>query len=177
MVNILEYILHVDKHLDTLITAIAARGTLDIVVLLCVLTLAAILGDTFNYWIGHTLGPQVFKRDSGWLRKEHLLKTRAFFMKYGAKAVVLGRFIPIIRTFAPLVAGIGAMSYRTFLFYNILGGILWVGFFTMLGYLFGNIPIVKENFTLVVLVIIFLSLLPLAWELMMHHRHGKSAPQ
>jgi membrane-associated protein len=142
-----------------------------VVLLLCA---AAILGDTVNYWIGHTLGPVVFERNSRFFKREHLVRTQAFYEKHGGKTIVLARFFPIIRTFAPFVAGVGRMHYGRFIGYNILGGILWVVLFTYLGYFFGNLPFVKDNFSLVVLAIIVLSLLPGLLELL---RRRKPSPQ
>jgi membrane-associated protein len=131
---------------------------------------AAILGDAVNYAVGHYIGPRVFTAtdQSGLLHKllnrRHLAQAHAFFEKYGGKAVVLGRFVPIVRTFVPFVAGAGAMTYTTFAFYNVVGAVLWVGICVSLGYLFGNVPIVKQNFSLVMLGIIFVSILPAVFE-------------
>jgi membrane-associated protein len=133
------------------------------------LTLAAILGDTVNYWIGYRLGPRVFHRDDvRFLNRRHLERTHAFYRKHGGKTIVLARFIPIIRTFAPFVAGIGAMTYPRFLGYNILGGTAWVAIFVLGGHFFGNLPVVKRNFTLVILAIIALSLVPPVIEMLRH---------
>jgi membrane-associated protein len=129
--------------------------------LLCV---AAILGDTVNYWIGHYIGPRAFSGEVRFLKKEYLDRTHAFYERYGGKTIVLARFVPIIRTFAPFVAGVGAMSYRHFITYNVLGGIAWVTIFTWGGYFFGNLPFVQENFTFVVLAIILISVLPAVYE-------------
>ncbi|MBI4150860.1 DedA family protein [Candidatus Woesearchaeota archaeon] len=154
--------------------AFATRGVLNFWLLAFLMVAAAILGDTVNYWIGYSLGPKIFKKERGFFfRREHLHRTQAFFQKYGAKTIVIGRFLPIIRTFAPFVAGIGRMSYGKFLAYNIVGGIIWAGGFTALGYLFGNIPFIKDNFTYVLIIIILLSLLPVVWELVSHHWHKK----
>ncbi len=138
----------------------AAIGSFNVLWLFILLAIAAILGDAMNYWIGRFVGPQVFSEDSIFFKKEYLIKTQKFYAKYGGKTIVIGRFMPIIRTFAPFVAGIGKMKYSRFLFYNIFGGMLWVAFFVFGGYWFGNIPWVKENFTLVILLIILSSLLP-----------------
>jgi membrane-associated protein len=143
------------------------------------LLVAAILGDAVNYAIGHYIGPRVFTAtdESGLLHKllnrRHLAQAHAFFERYGGKAVVLGRFVPIVRTFVPFVAGAGAMTYSTFAFYNVTGAILWVGVCVSLGYLFGNVPIVKQNFSLVMLGIIFVSVLPAVYEVVKHRRAGK----
>ena len=147
----------------------AALGSLDAKWLVISLSIAAIAGDTVNYWIGHTVGPKVFtKEKSRFLNKEHLYRTHRFYEKYGGKTIILARFIPIIRTFAPFVAGIGSMTYRRFIIYNISGGIAWVVMFVLGGYLFGNIPVVKQNFSLVIFAIIFLSILPGIIEFLRH---------
>ncbi len=138
----------------------AALGALNPVLLFFLLTTAAILGDTINYWIGNQIGPRAFSGDIRFLKKEYLDRTHEFYEKHGGKTIVLARFVPIIRTFAPFVAGVGSMTYSYFLSYNVIGGIVWVAIFVFGGYFFGNIPFVKENFTLVILAIIFLSILP-----------------
>jgi membrane-associated protein len=149
---------------DSLLFAIgsfAALGSLDVRLSIVSLSIAAIAGDTVNYWIGNFIGPKVFsKKKSRFLNKKYLLRTHRFYEKYGGKTIVLARFIPIIRTFAPFVAGIGAMTYSRFIVYNIAGGIAWVVFFVLGGYFFGNIPFVKTNFSLVIFAIIFISVLP-----------------
>jgi len=147
----------------------AALGSLDARWLIISLSLAAIAGDTVNYWIGHLVGPKVFhKEKSPFLNKEYLYRTHRFYEKYGGKTIILARFIPIIRTFAPFVAGIGSMTYRRFILYNISGGIAWVVIFVLGGYLFGNIPVVKQNFSLVIFAIIILSILPGIVEFLRH---------
>jgi membrane-associated protein len=147
----------------------AALGSLDAKWLVIFLSIAAIAGDTVNYWIGHTVGPKVFNKEkSRFLNKEYLYRTHRFYEKYGGKTIILARFIPIIRTFAPFVAGIGSMTYRRFIIYNISGGIAWVVMFVLGGYLFGNIPVVKQNFSLVIFAIIFLSILPGIIEFLRH---------
>jgi membrane-associated protein len=147
----------------------AALGSLDARWLIISLSIAAIAGDTANYWIGYTVGPKVFNKEkSRFLNKEYLYRTHRFYEKYGGKTVILARFIPIIRTFAPFVAGIGSMTYRRFILYNISGGIAWVVIFVLGGYLFGNIPVVKQNFSLVIFVIIILSILPGIIEFLRH---------
>jgi membrane-associated protein len=138
----------------------AAMGSLNIYVLVILLSAAAILGDTVNYWIGHAIGPKAFSGDIRFLKKEYLDRTHAFYEKHGGKTIILARFIPIIRTFAPFVAGIGAMTYGHFIMYNVVGGVAWVTLFTLLGYFFGSIPIVQENFSLVVIAIILISVMP-----------------
>lgn len=149
---------------DSLLFAIGAltsTGALDVYWISILLIVAAILGDTVNYWIGYSIGPRIFTSDrSRWLNREHLERTHRFYEKYGGKTIILARFMPIIRTFAPFVAGIGRMSYGRFLLYNVVGGVVWIVLFVAAGFWFGNIPIVKRNFTLVILAIIVLSILP-----------------
>jgi membrane-associated protein len=129
------------------------------------LWIAAILGDTLNYWIGARIGPAVFKReDSMFLRKKHLERAHAFFEKYGGRAIILARFVPIVRTFVPFVAGVGQMTYVRFLAYNIIGGFIWIYAFIYAGYWFGSQPFVQKNFKLVIVAIIILSVLPIVWE-------------
>lgn len=158
--------------------AIASLGGINIIFLLILLSIAAILGDTVNYWIGRKAGPLVFSKEKSLLfNKDYLRRAYDFYEKHGAKTVVIARFIPIIRTFAPFVAGIGHMNYWKFLSYNITGGILWVFAFSLAGYFFGNIPIIKENFSLVIIGIIFVSLLPTVWEFIKHRRKPASIPE
>jgi membrane-associated protein len=193
---IVDFILHLDEHLSTIIQnygtwtylllfliifletglvvtpflpgdsllfaagTFAALGALNVGVLFLLLSVAAILGDTVNYWIGHYIGPRAFSGNVRFLKKEYLDRTHDFYERHGGKTIILARFIPIIRTFAPFVAGIGAMTYPSFIAYNVIGGVLWVAIFTFGGYYFGNLPVVKENFTLVILAIIFISVLP-----------------
>ena len=132
--------------------------------LFVVLSVAAIAGDTVNYFIGAYIGPKVFERDSRFLKKEYLDRTNAFYEKYGGKTIILARFVPIVRTFAPFVAGVGKMNYRRFITFNVIGGLLWVTIFVTLGALFGNIPIVKDNFEIVTIGIVFISILPMIYE-------------
>lgn len=147
------------------IGALASTGALDVFWISILLIVAAILGDTVNYWIGYSIGPRIFTSDrSRWLNREHLDRTHRFYEKYGGKTIILARFMPIIRTFAPFVAGIGRMSYGRFLLYNVVGGVVWIVIFVVAGFWFGNIPIVKRNFTLVILAIIVLSVLPAVIE-------------
>ena len=153
----------------------AALGSLDVGLLMLLLSIAAILGDTLNYWIGRKVGPRVFNEKVRFLRREHLDRTRVFYERHGGKTIIIARFVPIVRTFAPFVAGVGTMQYGRFLAYNVVGGIVWVVLFVLGGYLFGNIPVVKENFTIVILAIIVVSLLPLVVEWLRHRRGGASA--
>jgi membrane-associated protein len=154
----------------------AALGALDVWVLFVLLSVAAILGDTLNYAIGHYLGPKVFHYPkSRFFNPDHLRKTHVFYEKYGGKTIVIARFVPIVRTFAPFVAGIGAMSYPRFLAYNVFGGILWVAVCLFAGYFFGNLPFVKENFGLVILVIIVISVMPAVVEYLRHRAESKRA--
>ncbi|MDR2198876.1 MAG: DedA family protein [Deltaproteobacteria bacterium] len=200
--SLVDFILHIDKHLDALVAAygwqthlilflivfwetgvvicpflpgdsllfaagaIASRAgsPLSLPTLLLLVALAAFLGDTLNYWVGRWLGPAVLKRDGKILKKKYLDKTRDFYDRYGAKTIVLARFVPIVRTFAPFVAGVGAMRYPKFLFYNLAGGILWTVLLTCAGYLFAGLPLVRDNFTAVILVIILISVLPMVVE-------------
>jgi membrane-associated protein len=141
--------------------AIAAVGALKVEWLFVMLSIAAIAGDTVNYMIGHYVGPRVFARESGrFFKKEYLERTHRFYEKYGGKTIIIARFVPIIRTFAPFVAGIGSMTYSRFIVYNIVGGISWIALFIFGGYYFGNLSIVKRNFTLVIFAIILISILP-----------------
>ncbi|HEX8091177.1 MAG TPA: DedA family protein [Blastocatellia bacterium] len=155
----------------------AALGSLNVTVLFTALCVAAIVGDTVNYWIGHYFGPKVFHRENvRFLNKKHLERTHEFYEKYGGKTIIIARFIPIIRTFAPFVAGIGSMTYWRFITYNIVGGVLWVALCVFGGYFFGNLEIVKRNFSLVVLAIILISVLPIVVEFARHRfGSGKTA--
>lgn len=209
--DLLDFILHLDTHLDALLSAygaltyvllfavifletgvvvtpflpgdsllfaagaMAARGSLDRVVLIVVLAAAAIAGDTVNYWIGNFVGPRVFRGRSRWLRKDYLDRTHRFYETYGGITIVLARFVPIFRTFVPFVAGIGRMTYWRFLVYNVAGGVVWVTLFVLGGYLFGNLPVVRRNFTLVMGAIILLSLIPAAVEVVRHRAKASSA--
>lgn len=147
---------------------IAAMGALNIYLLLILLVAAAIIGDTVNYWVGHYIGPKVFRRNYRFLNKEYLERTHKFFEKHGGKTIIIARFLPIIRTFAPFLAGVGRMSYLKFLAYNVIGGVVWVALFLFAGFFFGNIPFIKENFTLVILAIIIISLIPACLEFIRH---------
>ena len=164
---------------DSLLFAVGALAALDgsplqlphIAALLCI---AAILGDALNYAIGARIGPKVFSSEtSRLLNKEHLVRTQHFYEKYGGKTIIIARFMPIIRTFAPFVAGIGSMTYPRFLAYNVIGGVAWIGLFVCGGYFFGNIPVVKRNFTLVIMAIIFLSILPGIIEYVRHRMRAQ----
>jgi membrane-associated protein len=198
--NLVDFILHLDVHLNTIIQnfgiwtylilfliifletgivvtpflpgdsllfaagTFAALGSLNPIALFLILTAAAILGDTLNYWIGHFIGPRAFSGNIRFLKKEYLDRTHEFYERHGGKTIILARFIPIIRTFAPFVAGIGAMTYSSFFFYNVIGAIAWVGLFVFGGYFFGNLQFVKDNFTIVIMAIIVISVLPGVFE-------------
>jgi membrane-associated protein len=144
--------------------AIAALGVLNIWLLVLILIIAAFMGDTANYSIGKLLGEKVYSKNYKLIKKEHLIKTHIFYEKYGGKTIIIARFIPIIRTFAPFIAGVGKMTYSKFMLYNIIGGILWVIICSFSGYFFGNMSIVKNNFSIVVLAIILISLMPMVVE-------------
>lgn len=210
--EIIDFILHLDKHLGAIIqdygawtyailfliifvetgvvvlpflpgdSLLFAAGSLaalpgsplNVWVMMGLLIVAAVLGDTLNYHIGDYLGPRVFRENSRFLKREHLVRTQEFYEKHGAKTIILARFIPIIRTFAPFVAGVGTMSYSKFLSYNVVGGVLWVISLTGAGYFFGTIPIVQKNFSLVVLAIIGLSILPVIFEFIKSRRSSRT---
>jgi membrane-associated protein len=214
MSSLIEWILHVDRHLRELMEAIgpgwlylvlavivfcetglvvtpflpgdsllfavgalcAIEGSpLSLWVMLPLLCFAAIAGDAINYWIGNYLGPRVFRSEtSRWFNKNHLLRAQAFYDRYGSKAIVLARFMPIVRTFAPFVAGIGRMNFLRFWFYNIVGGVVWVTLFLVAGYWMGTWEIVQKNFFLVTIGIIFVSLLPVAWEWYQARRESRA---
>jgi len=150
--------------------ALAAMGDLNVGLLFLVLAAAAILGDTVNYGIGHKVGAKAFTIDRWFLKHKHLVRTQEFYARHGGKTIFLARFVPIVRTFAPFVAGIGTMSYARFLAWNVVGALAWVATCLFGGYLFGNIPIVKKNFTLVILAIVAVSMVPLAVEYLRHRR-------
>jgi len=157
--------------------ALAATGALDVRVLLVLLIVAAVLGDAVNYAAGNAVGPRIFRsidRTSWWqrmLNRDHLARAHEFFEKYGGKAIVLGRFVPIVRTFVPFVAGAGTMTYSSFALYNVSGAVIWVGVCTLGGYAFGNVPIVRDNFSLAALAIVGVSMLPIAVEYWKHRRN------
>ena len=209
--QLLDLLLHLDKHLDTQVMnygpwvyailflivfcetglvvtpflpgdsllftvgAIAARGSLDIFLIAGLLALAAILGDTVNYWIGKLVGQKLIARYPKLFRPEHLQRTHDFFERYGGKTIIIARFVPIVRTFAPFVAGIGKMTYSRFMAFNVGGALLWIVLLLPLGYFFGNLPVVKKNFTLVIFGIIFLSILPAIIETLRERNRLKAA--
>jgi membrane-associated protein len=141
----------------------AAQGSFSLLLVLILLSIAAVLGDTINYWIGNYFGEKIFIQKK-LIKKEYLHKTKEFYEKHGGKTIILARFIPIIRTFAPFVAGVGKMPYRTFLSFNIIGGLVWVFLFVLAGFFFGNIPLIKENLTIVIFTIILSSFIPVIFE-------------
>lgn len=152
---------------DSLLFAVGAlcgAGAMNLALILLLLTVAAILGDTVNYWIGHFIGPKAFSGRYKLLNPKHLEKTHEFYERYGGKTIIIARFVPIVRTFAPFVAGACKMTYGRFMSYNVVGGIIWVFSITLLGYFFGNLEIVKKNFGLVVIAIIVISILPAVYE-------------
>ncbi len=152
----------------------AALGDLNPWVLFGLLAFAAVLGDTVNYWIGHRIGERAY--NTKWIKREYLDRTHAFFQKHGGKTIFLARFVPIVRTFAPFVAGMGEMSYSYFISYNIFGGITWVAIFVFLGYFFGNIPFVRDNFEAVIIGIVLVSVLPAViewWKAKQEAKHQK----
>ncbi len=149
--------------------AFAALGSLNVWLLSFLLFIAAVGGDSMNYWIGHSFGKKLSeKADGRFIKKEYLDKTEAFYQKYGKKTIIIARFVPIVRTFAPFVAGIGKMKYGEFFAYNVIGGFAWIFLLTFAGYYFGQIPVVKNNFTAVIMLIIFLSILPAIIEFVKH---------
>lgn len=157
--------------------ALSALGSLHLWATILILLAAAIIGDSVNYWIGSLLGQKIVdNKRITFINQEHIDKTQAFFKKHGGKAIIMARFVPIIRTFAPFVAGVGKMHYETFILYNIIGGVLWVLGFLLAGYFFGNIPAVKEHFTLVIFAILGLSIAPVAIEYL-RHKNVPSTPQ
>jgi len=152
--------------------AIAAIGSLNVWLILVLLMFAAILGDTVNYWIGHFFGQKIVDSPKfPFINREHIEKTQQFYKKYGGKTIILARFVPIVRTFAPFVAGVGTMEYSKFILYNVIGGVAWVTVFTLAGFFFGNMPVVKENFHYVIFAIIGLSLLPMVYEYLQHKKN------
>jgi membrane-associated protein len=157
---------------------VIAAASLDVHVLVAALIVAAVLGDSVNYGIGHYIGPKAFhKPDSRWFRREYLRRTQDFYDRYGGVTIIIGRFVPIIRTFAPFLAGVAGMSYRRFLCYNLFGGCLWVALLVYAGYLFGNIPWVKENLSLIVVAIVVVSLIPAVTTFVKERRTRKSGSE
>jgi membrane-associated protein len=150
----------------------AALGALDVRLLIVLLAVAAVVGDTVNYWIGHRIGQKAFSReDARFFKREYLDRTHAFYEKHGGKTIIIARFVPIIRTFAPFVAGIGKMSYGRFLSFNVIGGVGWVVLLVGTGYFFGNIPFVRKNFSIAILAIILISTVPIAVEYFRHRKN------
>ena len=153
---------------------VVASASLNVHLLVALLIVAAVLGDSLNYAIGHYIGPRIFHRpDSRWFRQEHLRRTQAFYDKYGGVTIIIGRFVPIIRTFAPFLAGVAGMSYQRFLSYNVIGGVAWVALLVYAGYLFGNIPWVKDNLTFIVVAIVVVSLIPAVHTFLAERRPKK----
>ena len=158
------------------IGALCGMGSLDLEVALPLLILAAFMGDNTNYWIGRLLGLRLLEHASPrFIRHEHLEKTHAFYAKHGGKTVIFARFLPIIRTFAPFVAGIGTMNYRHYVIFSIIGGVSWIGSLILAGYFFGNIPVIKDNLTLMILVIVVVSFVPAMIEFLRHRRQRAQA--
>lgn len=152
----------------------AALGALNPFVIFGLLSVAAIIGDTINYSIGNYVGERAFSGNIRWLKYEYLEQTQKFYEKHGGKTIILARFVPIVRTFAPFVAGVGTMPYKRFVSYNVIGGIIWVAIFTFLGYFFGNLPFVQKNFEIVIFAIIFISLLPPVFEYFKARKESKA---
>jgi membrane-associated protein len=152
------------------LAAVDTTGTLNVGLLFVLLATAAVVGDTVNYFIGHFLGHKIFELKLPFVKKEYLDRTHEFYEKYGGKTIILARFVPIVRTFAPFVAGIGSMTYSRFISYNIAGGVAWIALFVFGGYLIGNIPLIKDNFSIVTVLIILISVAPMAIELVRSRR-------
>jgi len=162
---------------DSLIFAagiFAAKGDFNLALLFVLLTIAAIGGDAVNYWIGNKIGPRAYTGEVKLIKKEYIDRTHAFFNKHGGKTIFLARFVPIVRTFAPFVAGVGDMSYSYFFKYNVVGGVAWVSIFLALGYFFGNIPFVEKNFEFVIVGIVLISVIPMVIEWINHKRQQKA---
>lgn len=158
--------------------ALAATQKLNVYALLILLSVAAIVGDSVNYWLGTILGPKIFRGENvRFLNKKHLDKAHTYFERFGGKTIILARFMPFLRTFAPFVAGMGRMTYRRFMFYNVIGGLIWIFLFVLAGYFFGSIPIVQKYFPLVMLGIIFVSLIPIGLEIYLERRRAVAAKQ
>ena len=156
--------------------AAVSNGGLNVITLYIVVAAAAVLGDTANYWIGHYIGPRAFSGKIRFLKKEYLDRTQAFYDKHGGKTILLARFVPIVRTFAPFVAGVGKMHYTYFISYNLFGGLLWTALFVFGGYFVGNLEFIKNNFSLVVILIILISILPGVVEIVKARMHSAKAP-
>ncbi len=156
--------------------AFAARGSLNVWALFVLLSIAAVLGDTVNYWIGHKVGAKAYRGEVRWIKKDYMVRTHDFFEKHGGKTIFLARFVPIVRTFAPFVAGSSQMSYGFFIRWNVIGGITWVAIFLFLGYFFGNIPFVQEHFEWVIVAIILISVLPAVYEGLKARRETRNKP-
>jgi membrane-associated protein len=152
------------------LAAADTSGTLNVLMLVMLLAGAAIAGDTVNYFFGHYIGLKIFEKNIPFLKKEHLDRTHEFYEKYGGKTIILARFVPIVRTFAPFVAGVGSMTYSRFLTYNIVGGSAWIALFVFGGYFVGNIPVIKNNFSIVTVLIILISVMPIAIEFVRNRR-------
>ena len=151
--------------------AVAAAGGMDVSLVAATLIVAALCGDNVNYWIGRFLGPKVFKHEGNrWLKRENLDRTHAFMEKHGPKAIIIARFVPVVRTFVPFVCGIGRLTYARFLGFSVIGAVIWVGLLVPAGYFFGNLPVVKNNLTVVILLIVFISVLPGIIEYVRHKR-------
>lgn len=159
------------------LVALDTSGTLNIFLLIGILIIAAIAGDTVNYAIGRFIGTKLLDRNIPFLKKEYLDRTYAFYEKHGGKTIILARFVPIVRTFAPFVAGIGHMNYGRFLAYNVVGGIIWIVLFTLAGFFLGSIPIIKNNFELAAILIVLVSVLPMVIEFVRERRRGHNAKQ
>ena len=155
--------------------SVAAVGGIDLGLTWLLLAVAAILGDTVNYWIGHRVGPRAFSADGRFLKRRYLERTERFYEKHGGTTIVLARFVPIVRTFAPFVAGVGSMRYRRFLAYNVGGGVVWTGLFLGAGFAFGNVPVVKENFKIVIVAIVVASVIPMVVEWLRARSAGRRA--
>ncbi len=164
---------------DSLLFAAGALVAPDLskaLIVFVTLSVAAVLGDTVNYWIGHKVGAKAYRGEVRWIRKDYMERTHAFFEKHGGKTIFLARFVPIVRTFAPFVAGSSQMSYGFFIRWNLIGGITWVAIFTALGFFFGNLPFVKEHFEWVIVAIILISVVPIGIEALRSRRKGHQAP-
>jgi membrane-associated protein len=149
------------------------ESNLNVYLLFVLLTFAAVIGDTVNYWIGYKIGARAYSGEVKWIKKEYMDRTHAFFEKHGGKTIFLARFVPIVRTFAPFVAGVSEMSYGYFISYNIFGGLMWVALFLFAGFFFGNIPFIRDNFEFVIIAIILISLLPVVYEWWKSRREHK----